>query len=284
MTTYPMSLRIYCSCLRIAERMALALHFLLLGRRRWAFRARLRYIRSFFRPVCSHSSSTVFSAFSRTWLSRLMSWGYAMSAGQQMASRISVPLLGGSFPSSESSVCSVSGFGMEASRMAARSSSLNRFRNATSVDAPNGHDPYSFMPMKYCRYGFSPICFTSHLSLQFSRRWINSAPNAIRTGWAGRPLLTNWAAYRSSAVSDGTSADSFTQSFSGSNFPYGNIKSSIRSWLLPLYIRSDSPCASFFSVSWPFPCTYYIVNTLEKHQRGHRQRKGHWKEQNGGHA
>ena len=86
-----------------------------------------------------------------------------MSAGQHVASRISVPLLGGSFPSSELSCFPISAFGTDASRIAARSSPLNRFRNATSVDAPNGHGPYSFMPMKYCRYGFSPT------SLGFNR-------------------------------------------------------------------------------------------------------------------
>lgn len=37
------------------------LRFLLLGRRKWSFRAHLRYARGFFRPVSSHSLSTVFS-------------------------------------------------------------------------------------------------------------------------------------------------------------------------------------------------------------------------------
>ena len=182
-----------------------------------------------------------------------------MSAGQHVASRINVPLLGGSFPSSESSCFPVSAFGTDASRIAARSSPLNRFRNATSVDAPNGHGPYSFMPMKYCRYGFSPTCFTSHWSLHFSRRWISSAPNAIRAGCAGCPLFTKRAAYRSSATSHGTSAASFTQSFSGSSFPYGNTKSSIRIWLLSLYIRSAPITASFFLAFPQFPCTYSTI-------------------------
>ena len=81
---------------------------------------------------------------------------------------------------------SSSGWGMDASRIAAMSSSLNHFRNAASVDAPKGHGPYSFIPMKNYRYGFSPMCFTSHTSLHFSRRWISSAPSAIRHGCAGR--------------------------------------------------------------------------------------------------
>ena len=140
------------------------------------------------------------------------------------------------------------------------SSSLNRFRNATSVDFPKGHGPYSFIPMKNCRYGFSPTCFTNHPSLHFSRRWISSAPSAIRHGCAGAPLLTNCTAYRSSAVSHGTNAASLTQSFSGSNVPYGNTKSSIRSWLLSLYIRSTSSCASFFPLfpSIPLHLFYHI--------------------------
>ncbi len=79
----------------------------------------------------------------------------------------------------------LSSLGTEASRSAAISSSLNRVQNATSVEAPNGHGPYSFIPIKYCRYGFSPVCFISHSSLHFSHRWISSAPSAIRAGCAG---------------------------------------------------------------------------------------------------
>ena len=106
----------------------------------------------------------------------------------------------------------------------------NRFRNATMVDAPKGQVLlYSFMPMKYCRYGFSLMCFTVHSSLHFRRCLISSAPKAIRAGCAGWPLLTNCAAYRSSAASHGTSAASLTQSFPWSSVPYGKIKSSIRS-------------------------------------------------------
>lgn len=91
--------------------------------------------------------------------------------------------------------------------------------------------------------GFSPMCFTSHRSLQFSRRWISSAPHAIRAGWAGCPLLINWAAYRSSATSQGTSAASLTQSFSGASFPYGNTKFSISLHLL-YHIFTAIACVS----------------------------------------
>ncbi len=103
------------------------------------------------------------------------------------------------------------------------------------------------------------MCFTSHSSLHFSRRWISSAPNAIRAGWAGWPLFLNRAAYRSSVTSQGTSAASLIQSFSGSSLPYGNTKSSIRSWLLSLYIRSVPIGASSFRCFCLFPCTYSII-------------------------
>lgn len=88
-----------------------------------------------------------------------------------------------------------------------------------AVGAPNRQVPYSFIPMKNCRYGFSPTSFTSHSSLHFSRRSISSAPSAIRAGCAGWPLFANWAAHRSSSTPQGTSAASATQYGSGAFFP-----------------------------------------------------------------
>lgn len=65
--------------------------------------------------------------------------GIAILAGQQVPSSTSVPPLGGSLESSSSPTSS--DCGMDASRIAAISSSLKRFRNATNVDAPKGHGP-----------------------------------------------------------------------------------------------------------------------------------------------
>jgi len=64
-------------------------------------------------------------------------------------------------------------------------------------------------------------------------------------------------------MSHGTNAASLTQSFSGSNFPYGNTKSSIRSWLLSLYICSASLGASFFPSFLFLPYTYYTIFLLK---------------------
>ena len=47
--------------------------------------------------------------------------------------------------------CSHSLLGTDASRMAARSFSLNRFRNATSVDVADRHGPYSLIPSRVDR-------------------------------------------------------------------------------------------------------------------------------------
>lgn len=154
---------------------------------------------------------------------------------------------------------------MVASKISTMSPGLNRFRNATIVDAPKGQLlPYSFMPMKYCRYGFSLMCLTTHSSLHFKRCLISRAPKVIRAGCAGYPLFTNCAAYRSSTVSQGTNAASFTQSFSGSRVPYGNTKSSIRSWLLSLYMYSTIPNASFLRVilAFPFLLLYHISSAF----------------------
>ena len=149
---------------------------------------------------------------------------------------------------------------MVASKISAMSSGPNRLRNATIVDAPKGQLlPYSFMPMKYCRYGFSLMCLTTHSSLHFKRCLISRAPKAILAGCAGCPLFTNCAAYRCSTVSQGTSAASFTQSFSGSSVPYGNTKSSIRSWLLSLYMYSTIPMQAFCGLFSVLPFSYYII-------------------------
>lgn len=54
-------------------------------------------------------------------------------------------------------------------------------RNAASVDVPDGHSPYSFMPVKYSRHGFSPMCFTcgnanASIRTRLSSLHIRSAP------------------------------------------------------------------------------------------------------------
>lgn len=128
-----------------------------------------------------------------------------MSAGQQVASRTSVPLLGGSFPTSGSAFSFAFGLGIDASGIAAGSSSLNRSRNAASVDAPIQSKRKTALVPLPASYSignlFSRCSATASASASISPRTVSgpkltrtvpaavrrSTPMALST-WLTRPL------------------------------------------------------------------------------------------------
>ncbi len=105
--------------------------------------------------------------------------------------------------------------------------------------------------MKYCSYGFrqraSPA--TGRCTSAAVESAVLPASSALDVPGGRYSQTSPHTAFLPRPRAPCTNAASLPQSFSGASFPYGNTKSSIRSWLLSLYIRLVPQVQSFCSIS-----------------------------------